>query len=184
MTESIELTQGIPWRGEPAALGLSNVFVAEDGGVRAQIAFLDGTDAGWEPDVTLKQGAIVPVAGQFMTVAEIRPGAQGARGTVHLQPLGDAGGIAAPDPQHLLLLEHGKSRTRDSWIAAVRFGPAGVTVERWPSDQARSRVAPAALHTQTLAAGDTLEAGSARYRVVRIQPPAGALLGFVELAGD
>ncbi|WP_407352644.1 hypothetical protein [Luteimonas sp. R10] len=181
MSDVIELTQGIPWRNGEAALGLSNVFV--DGGApRAQLSFIDAPSG--DPDVTLASGAVLPVGGRFVQVGAIVPAAGGTRATVQLQPVADAGGIAPPDAGHPVLLQQGRLRTGGGWIAAIDIAPDTAIVERWPLGQARSRLSSDAVETRTLRVGDTLDTGDAQLRVLRIQPPAGELLGFVELVAD
>lgn len=179
----ITLVQGNSWRGPDIDIGLSTVRWNEGQG-QAQFIFFDKLGPhDWESDIELRRGAIFPVAGRFLQVAAISSGEEAQRDSVLLQPVADTGGIAAPNRAHALLIEGGKAKFGDTWVAlTMTQDNTSVTLERWPLGRLYSRLSPDQLQTAILSPGEEIQSGSLRYRLVRIQPSAGDLLGFVEFS--
>lgn len=178
MSQELEIVQGRTLRyGGQAVLGFVDVFEAG----KASLDLWHEGEKLWLARLQVGRGDIFPVGGHFLRVAELLEADEGTRARLRLDEVADAGGLRAADATHPVLVEGGVLEVGLSRVAFAGEPAAGhAPVEVWPKVQKREKVAPADLERSELAVGGTLAFGNRRLQVVRIQPRAGEVLGYVE----
>lgn len=178
MSQDLEIVQGRTLRyGEQAVLGFVDVFEAG----KASVDLWQDGEKLWLARLQLGRGDIFPAGGHFLRIADLQAAEDGTRARLRLDEVADAGGLQAAGAAHPVLVEGGVLEVGLSRVAlAGEPAPDRVAVEVWPKVQLRGQVAPADLERSELAVGATLDFGYRRLQVVRIQPRAGEVLGYVE----
>lgn len=179
MTDRIQIVQGRQADADGVKLALVNVFDGKD--IRLSVAH--GRGDAWVDRLALKRSDIFAAGGQFLRVEDIGTDAASQRATVTLAPFAAPAGIAALRAGSAVTVEGGELHLGDR---AVRIAGAvaadGATLEVWPGRDPRERVEPAQVETHEIAVGDSVAVGGATLEVVRLQPAAGEVLGFVEFS--
>lgn len=149
--------------------------VGGDGRIALDAGHAD--DRAWSTRFRANTGAVLPAGGHFLQVAAARDN------TLTLVEAGDVGGVAPVDPAHAVLPDAGWLEVglmRVELHGAIEAGAASVAA--WPKIAPRDKAAAEDVIEARLAIGDTLAFGNVTLRVVRLQPAAGDLGGFVEFA--
>ena len=176
--DGIEIQQGATAAYGAVTIGFLNLF--EDGDVR--ISIWRDADPTTLEQLSLRRGEVIGADGRFLRLGEVDPAGGAQRARVVLEPLSDAGGLLPPGADSTTLyqnaeLEFSGMRMRvDGGIAAEH-----ARIEAWPKPHPRENVADADVTTYTAAPGAMLQVGGKTLQVIRLQPPAGEVLGFVEL---
>lgn len=153
-------------------------FIGSDGQGGALLDVWSERDDAWLVHHRLRSGAIIPAAGQFLRVLEIRHGEPG--GVLSLGAAGDTGGIAAASADQPVLPAHGSLDVGLSRLELTAPPTAqSAQARRWPKLHPLSRTAPDQIEQLELRVGDTLTFGQKTLRVERLQPEAGDIAGFV-----
>jgi len=178
MSQELEIVQGRTLRyGGQAVLGFVDVF---DAGKASLDLWHEGEKL-WLARLQVGRGDIFPAGGHFLRVADLQAAEDGARARLRLDEVADAGGLQPADAMHPVLVEGGVLEVGLSRVAlAGEPASGGVAVEAWPKVQMREKVSPEDLERSELSVGTTLAFGHRRLQVVRIQPRAGEVLGYVE----
>lgn len=173
----LDIKQGTTARYGDTVIGFVNAL--EPG--EASLSLWCEGETLWVSRVTLVKGMIFPAGSHFLRLDEIFPAQDGQRARIALAEASDAGGIQAAQAHHPLLLEGGVLEVGLSRIeldGSIEQGRA--SAGWWPKLYARSAVNDDQVERATLEPGKTLRFGSKVLRVVRLQPHAGDVLGYVE----
>lgn len=173
MSDSIQIIQGRTASHSTTRLGLVNVFDRHD--VRLDVW---SEDKRWLGKLKLNRSDVFPVAGGFLRVQDV--GNDGQRDNVSLVEF-SAPGIDAPANKSLVLVEGGELVIGEQALRIVALDRDSVSVETWPKLHPRDVVDAVKVHRHDIGRDGELKLDTGSLRVVRLQPRAGEMLGFVEL---
>lgn len=174
MSDSIQIIQGRTATHGTTRLGLVNVFDRHDVRLDAW-----SEDKRWLGKLKLKRSDVFPVAGGFLRVQDVAN--DGQRDNVSLVAF-SAPGIDAPATKSLVLVEGGELVIGEQALRIVALDRDSVSIETWPKLHPRDVVEPAKVDRHEIIRDGELSLDTGSLRVVRLQPRAGEMLGFVELA--
>ncbi|WP_242112818.1 hypothetical protein [Luteimonas aquatica] len=177
MTEQIAITQGTTQTRSGSVVGFMDAYDEE----RVSLGVWDENEKFWSARFDLRRGEALPAGGQFLRLADWITGVLGERDRIELAAVSDSAGIKAVPPTHPVLPAQGRLEVGLSRLELV----GGLTrqeaqAEMWPKLSPRDSVEAKDLQSLTLKVGQTLAFGNKTLRVVRLQPSAGEIVGFVE----
>lgn len=177
--DRIEIVQGRQATAGPVTLGLVNVFDGAD----IRLSASHGREGGWSERFKLRRSDIFPVGGRFLRVEDIGSDAASGRATVTLVPFAAPAGIASPRADGAVAVENGELRLGDTALrVAGTVGQSRATVETWPKRDPREVVDENRVQSREVSVGQAIELDGTTLTVLRLQPAAGELLGFVEFS--